>query len=106
VREVPEAPGGVDLAAVLSTLRADGVQSVLVEGGAAVITSLLAARLVDRVVVRVSPVVLGAGAAAEKDLSIGGVGDWVRLVNRTASVDGDDVLLAWDVAPLTGDNCG
>ena len=46
----------------LRELRARGVQSILVEGGARLAGALLFDRLVDRLVVFTAPVVLGAGA--------------------------------------------
>jgi GTP cyclohydrolase II len=99
VREVAAAPRGVDLPAVLASLRAAGVESLMVEGGAAVITSLLAAGLVDRLVVSVSPTVIGAGVEAVGDLGVGRVADGIRLTNRCVCLADDDVLLGWDVAP-------
>ena len=53
--------GRVDLVALLAALDDRGVGSVLVEGGAGLITALLRARLVDRLVVCVAPKILGAG---------------------------------------------
>jgi diaminohydroxyphosphoribosylaminopyrimidine deaminase/5-amino-6-(5-phosphoribosylamino)uracil reductase len=51
-----------DLSGAMRALKAQGVQSLLVEGGAALAASLLAADMVDRIVLFRSPVVLGAGA--------------------------------------------
>src|SRR5207342_3660064 len=51
--------GRVDLADGLRRLAAIGVGSLLVEGGARVITSLLQQRLVDRIAVCVAPIILG-----------------------------------------------
>ena len=64
------AAGRVDLLALLAALRGRGVGSVLVEGGAGMITALLRARLVDRLVVCVAPKILGAGIEAVGDLGI------------------------------------
>src|SRR5205085_3519556 len=54
---LPTHPGSswLDLALLLSGLKARGVQSVLVEGGSCIITSLLAQRLVDRLIVAIAP---------------------------------------------------
>jgi riboflavin biosynthesis pyrimidine reductase len=71
----------------------------MVEGGSAVITSLLSAGLVDRLVVSVSPVILGAGVEAVGQLGVRRVVDGLRLDNRSAYLTGDDVLLGWDVRP-------
>lgn len=49
----------VDLAALLAQLQARGVRRLMVEGGAGVITSFLAAHFVDCLVLTVSPHLLG-----------------------------------------------
>ena len=51
--------GRVDLAALLERLATLGVSSVMVEGGARIIASFLAQRLVDRIVVTVAPRLVG-----------------------------------------------
>ncbi len=53
-----------DLAAALRALRARGVRSLLVEGGASLASALLDAELVDRLVIFQAPIVLGGGALA------------------------------------------
>lgn len=57
--------GRVDLPALLAQLAARGVQSVMVEGGARVITSFLDLHLVDRVVVTIAPMLVGGLHAVE-----------------------------------------
>lgn len=96
---VPAGPSGVDIAAALGVLRADGVRSVLVEGGARVITSMLAAGVVDRIVVGVAPTIIGAGTEAVGDLGTARVANGVRLTNRCLHAAGEDLLVAWDVEP-------
>ena len=98
VEVVTEREGQVDLRVALATLRATGTQSLLVEGGSTVITALLAADLVDRLIVAVAPVVLGAGTQAVNNLSVQRVVDGLRLVNRVIVPAGDDVVLGFDVA--------
>jgi GTP cyclohydrolase II len=97
VHDVAAGPGGVDLAAALAKLRQAGVRSLMAEGGAGVITSMLAARLVDRLVVSVSPVIIGAGIEAVRDLGIGRIADGLPLSNRSTYLIGEDVLLSWDL---------
>ena len=46
----------------LTALRAQGVQHLLVEGGAALASSFLSAGLVDRLIIFQAPVILGSGA--------------------------------------------
>jgi riboflavin biosynthesis pyrimidine reductase len=83
-------------------LRRAGVETLLVEGGARVITSLLAARLVDRLIVGVAPTIIGQGTEAVGPLGITSVADGLKLVNRSVHLVGDDVLIAGDVAPAEG----
>jgi riboflavin-specific deaminase-like protein len=59
---------GLDLVQVLDDLGARGVATLFVEGGAAVLTSFLAAGLADRVVVVTAPFLIGGGVSAVGDL--------------------------------------
>ena len=61
---------GVDVRKALENLGGRGISSVLVEGGAATVTSLLAARLVDRLVIAIAPKIIGRGIDAIGDLGI------------------------------------
>jgi GTP cyclohydrolase II len=97
VEVVRAIPDGVDLDDGLARLLAVGIRSVLVEGGARVITSLLRERLVDRVVVSVAPVLLGKGIEAVGDLGMRRVVDGLQLANRTVHAVGDDVLIGGDL---------
>jgi len=53
---------GRDLPDAFRRLRAAGIQSLLVEGGASLASALLAARLVHRLIIIQAPVALGNGA--------------------------------------------
>jgi riboflavin-specific deaminase-like protein len=97
VHVVESGPRGVDLPAALETLRGLGVRSLLVEGGARVITSFLAEKLVDRLVVGIAPTIIGAGIEAVGDLGVARVAESVRLTNRSIHIAGDDLLVAADV---------
>ena len=99
VEVVPADDGRVDLATALARLRELGMETVLVEGGAGVITGLLAGGLVDRVIVAVAPIVLGTGTEAVAQLDVVQVADGIRLTNRSIVPVGDDLILAWDVEP-------
>ncbi|HZM41637.1 MAG TPA: GTP cyclohydrolase II RibA [Acidimicrobiales bacterium] len=99
VEVMPAGPQGVDLRAALAALRRAGVETLLVEGGARVITSLLGAGLVDRLVVGVAPRIIGQGTDAVGPLGITSVADGLRLVNRSTHVVGEDLLIAGDVRP-------
>ncbi|MGH8983540.1 MAG: GTP cyclohydrolase II [Acidimicrobiia bacterium] len=97
VHVVEAGPEGVDVGAALAVLRTLGTESLLVEGGGKVITSLLRAQVVDRLVVGVAPTIIGAGTEAVGDLGVAQVIDGIRLHNRVTCLAGDDVLVAFDV---------
>jgi 3,4-dihydroxy 2-butanone 4-phosphate synthase/GTP cyclohydrolase II len=93
----PAGPNGVDLGAAMSALLRDGIRSVLVEGGARVITSFLSSGLADRLVVGIAPRVLGSGTEAVMDLGITEVASSIRIERRAVHVVGDDILIAGDL---------
>jgi diaminohydroxyphosphoribosylaminopyrimidine deaminase / 5-amino-6-(5-phosphoribosylamino)uracil reductase len=94
VLTLPDDGGGrVDLAALLSELRALGVRSVMVEGGAALITSFLCARLVDRLAVCIAPKILGRGIEAVGDLGIRDLTDSLILADTSVTSYGVDLIL-------------
>ena len=68
VRTLPVLSGRLSLEALLDDLGNRGIRSLFVEGGAAVLTSFLAAGLADRAVVVTAPFLLGAGVEAVGDL--------------------------------------
>jgi len=100
VRQVDEGPGGVDLASGLRVLRGMGIRSLLVEGGSRVITSMLGADVVDRVIVGIAPAILGSGREAVGDLGSNRVADALRVGNRSVHIAGDDLLVAGDILPV------
>jgi GTP cyclohydrolase II len=97
VEVVQEGPDGVDLHEGLARLAELGIRSLLVEGGARVITSLLRDRFADRVVVALAPMLLGKGTEAVGDLGVGEVVNALRLVNPTRHSAGTDLLIAADL---------
>jgi GTP cyclohydrolase II len=99
VRDVADGPDGLRIDEVLRLLRSLGIASLLVEGGGRVITSMLRAGAVDRMVVSLSPRIIGSGVEAVGPLGVDRVADGIRLVNRSVFLLGDDVLLGFDVAP-------
>ena len=98
VRDVAPGPDGLAVDDVLRLLRSLGVASLLVEGGGRVITSMLRAAAADRVVVSLSPTIIGSGVEAVGAIGVDRVADGIRLVNRSVFLAGDDVLLGFDVA--------
>ncbi len=88
-----DAAGRVDLRALLSELYALGVRSVMVEGGAALITSFLRERLVDRLAVCIAPKILGRGIEAVGDLGICDLIDSLTLADTSVVSYGVDLVL-------------
>ena len=97
VRLAKRCGDGVDLADALKLLRGMGVRSLLVEGGAKVITSLLKLGLVDRLIVSVAPKLLGTGTEGVGDLGTRSITDGVTLTDRSVHVIGDDILIAGSI---------
>ncbi len=87
------AGGRVDLLTLLAALHQRGVGSVLAEGGARMITALLQARLVDRLVVCVAPKILGAGIEAVGDLGIRELARTLLITDASVTHYGVDLVL-------------
>lgn len=64
-----DATGRVDLGAALSFLAAHGIRTLMVEGGAGVITAFLAERRVDFVILTLAPVIVGGVQAVRGPLA-------------------------------------
>lgn len=103
IRVVPcpaDASGGVDLAFLLRELGKAGISSLLVEGGSSTITSFLRARLVQRVVCFLAPMVLGEGVGAVGDLGLEKVSQALPLGNWKVKRLGPDLMVDSVVAGL------
>ena len=74
----------------LAALAADGVQSLLLEGGPTIASAFLEAGLVDRILVFVAPVLAGGGPSILAPLSVP-----IDLGTPDVEEVGDDVLLDW-----------
>jgi riboflavin biosynthesis pyrimidine reductase len=88
-----------------------GIRSVLVEGGSRIITSLLAQKLVDRLVVAIAPKLIGSGTEAIGDLGIRRLADALTFSTFATRRLGDDIIfdgrIDWkdeSSAPQTGDS--
>jgi diaminohydroxyphosphoribosylaminopyrimidine deaminase / 5-amino-6-(5-phosphoribosylamino)uracil reductase len=88
-----ESGGRVDLVALLAALHEWGIRSLLVEGGAEMITALLRARLVDRLVVCVAPKILGAGIEAVGELGIRELARTLIMTDTSVIRYGVDLVL-------------
>jgi GTP cyclohydrolase II len=73
----------VDLDILLAYLSEIGIKHLMVEGGASVITSFLAGRQVDRVMITIAPVIIGGQRSIEELL----------LPVRSASLDGGQISI-------------
>lgn len=87
----------VDLHALLGALRDRGIDSIMVEGGARLITALLRQQLADRVAVCVAPKILGAGIDAVGDLGIHALSKMITLRSVQIEQRGADFILTGDV---------
>jgi GTP cyclohydrolase II len=69
VRAPADERGWVDLGSMLTVLADLGINSVMVEGGARIITSFLSRHMVDRMIITITPRILGGLHAVENPLS-------------------------------------
>ena len=92
VIEVPSSSSRVDLSTALKLLGAEGLTRVLVEGGATLASSLLKAKLVDRLFWYRAPAVMGDGVSAVASLGSIGLGDLPRFRREGTIRLGEDVL--------------
>jgi diaminohydroxyphosphoribosylaminopyrimidine deaminase/5-amino-6-(5-phosphoribosylamino)uracil reductase len=91
---VCDGPGDrVDLRGLLKALAARGVLSVLVEGGAAVHGAFLEARLVDKVLAYIAPVIAGGGVSPAAAAGVAAMADAPRLRDVMLRRFGDDVVV-------------
>ncbi len=104
VRDIASTPDGLpDLLDGLRALYADGIGSILVEGGSRLITAFLARGLWDAVAVFTAPLILGQGIEAVGNLGIESPGSGIKLMNaRFQAGDGFIRLDAQNPAACAG----
>jgi riboflavin-specific deaminase-like protein len=95
----PTPDGRVDLGSLLDELGSRGMATLLVEGGAAVITAMIRERRVSRLVVSIAPLVLGAGIEAVGDLDILRLRDALSFRRASFSQLGPDVIFDGELEP-------
>jgi GTP cyclohydrolase II len=93
------ADGRVDLGSLLDELGARGLATLLVEGGAGVITAMIRERRVSRLVVSIAPLVLGTGIEAIGDLDIMRLRDALSFRRASFSQLGADVIFEGELEP-------
>lgn len=88
----------VSLKELLSTLGKQGVSSVLVEGGATIITSLLKEHLSDRVIIVTAPKILGKGIEAVGDLEIRNLENCLKFSRWRIFTKDSDIIIDGTIA--------
>jgi diaminohydroxyphosphoribosylaminopyrimidine deaminase/5-amino-6-(5-phosphoribosylamino)uracil reductase len=86
--------GRVSFAALARTLGTRGLTTLLIEGGATVAAEALRARIVDRLILFVAPMVLGGdGVPAVAALAVRRLADAVRLDELAVGHVGSDLVI-------------
>jgi diaminohydroxyphosphoribosylaminopyrimidine deaminase / 5-amino-6-(5-phosphoribosylamino)uracil reductase len=85
--------GNVDLKKLLKLLASRKISSVLIEGGAQIITSILINNLANRLVTIIAPKILGKGIEAVGDLNITNLDSAKKLSIRKIVRSGDDIII-------------
>jgi diaminohydroxyphosphoribosylaminopyrimidine deaminase/5-amino-6-(5-phosphoribosylamino)uracil reductase len=90
------AGGEIDLKGFLARAAAEGITSILVEGGRKVYSSFLRQRLVDKVYLFIAPKFLGDGIPLVEGLHIKRIEDSLQLKNLSLRrVDSDTLVIAY-----------
>ncbi len=89
----------VDLKKLFIEIGKRQISSILVEGGAAIITSMLQEKLADRLVIVLAPKILGRGTDAVADLGIKHMDEAINFKFRKVYRKGGDIIL--DARPAT-----
>ncbi|MCP4269511.1 MAG: bifunctional diaminohydroxyphosphoribosylaminopyrimidine deaminase/5-amino-6-(5-phosphoribosylamino)uracil reductase RibD [Candidatus Brocadiaceae bacterium] len=87
-----ERNGRVSLADLLKELGKREIMSVLVEGGSEIITSLLKGNLVDKMIIPISPKIIGGGMEAIGDLNIKKIKNAIKFSSFKTMKKGDDII--------------
>jgi diaminohydroxyphosphoribosylaminopyrimidine deaminase/5-amino-6-(5-phosphoribosylamino)uracil reductase len=94
IAPINEEEGGIDLHFVLKHLGDAGIDSLLVEGGAAVFTSFIRDKLVDRKLAMIAPKIIGAdGIPLIGELGVSVMAEVENWRFNEVRLIGDDVLL-------------
>ncbi len=88
--------GGLDLAQLLDTLRAQGLRRVLVEGGGVTVSRFLAHGLLDRLQITVAPMLIGSGRPSITLDPVPSLDQAIRPACRRFTL-GEDVLFDLDL---------
>ena len=99
-----KSPSGsrIDLSTLLATLASMGVSTIMVEGGARIITSFLADQVVDQVVITIAPLLIGGLRAVQARQATDGFAEshasssFPRLINTYYERVGNDFVIRGD----------
>jgi riboflavin biosynthesis pyrimidine reductase len=80
----------------LATLSQLGINSLMVEGGAAIISSFLSAHLVDRLILTIAPMLIGGLNAVDPQHDRNG-SPFPRLYRTSYQKLGNDIVLLGDL---------
>ncbi|MGE5692759.1 MAG: bifunctional diaminohydroxyphosphoribosylaminopyrimidine deaminase/5-amino-6-(5-phosphoribosylamino)uracil reductase RibD [Candidatus Zixiibacteriota bacterium] len=86
--------GRIDLRAALKKALAQGVTSVLVEGGAGVVTNFVKEKLADKMYIATAPLIIGEGISAIGDLGVEKLSQAVRFERVQYKKLGQDFLFS------------
>lgn len=84
--------GVIDLKVVIRILYKKGIQKLLVEGGAALIALFLKSSLADKIIVIVSPKILGRGTESVGELGIKNIKRALKLRFKSVKSVGEDIV--------------
>lgn len=95
ILELPTKDGHLDPYTVIKTLGARGISSVLVEGGGNLLGSLFDARLIDKVIAFISPMVIGGKEAitAVSGRGVDKISDAFRLNEVSVEIINQDLMV-------------
>ncbi len=92
---------GVNLRDLLIELGKRGITSVMVEGGSDIITSLIKANLVDKMLILTAPKIMGNGLEAIGDLGVSMVKDAIKFSSFKTMRRCDDIVFAGTILKNT-----
>lgn len=104
VWHLPSQNGQVDMSAFMHRLHAEGIDSVLAEGGSEIHFSLLSQNLVQKVYSYISPQIFGGKTAPTPvgGLGVAEVAEGFQLKRESIRILGEDVLLEYNIITKGG----
>lgn len=94
--------GNVDLKKLFKILAGRNVSSILIEGGAQIITSVLKHDLANRLITIIAPKIIGSGIEAVGDLNIRSLEEAKILSTQKVMRRGNDIIIDSRLIPLNG----